>query len=95
LPLSAITAITAAFMAFNNFFGFKGVANFARFIAAPALIAWVGTLLLKALTHCPTEVLTQTPHVPFSIALTSVSSMVIGMAVWGNELDYWKLADLE
>lgn len=90
LPLSAITAITAAFMAFNNFFGFKGVANFARFIAAPALIAWVGYTFVKALTHCPTEVLTQTPHVPFSIALTSVSSMVIGMAVWGNELDYWK-----
>jgi len=92
LPLSTITAITAVLMAFNNFFGFKGVANFARFVAAPALIAWVGYTFVKALTHCPTEVLTQTPHVPFSIALTSVSSFVIGLAVWGNELDYWRFS---
>jgi purine-cytosine permease-like protein len=39
---------------------------------------------------CPTTVLNAAPHTPFLSALTSVSSFVIGFAVWGNEADYWR-----
>jgi purine-cytosine permease-like protein len=82
----------AFLMAFNNFFGFKGVANFARFFAAPALIAWVGYTFFKAISNTPIAVLTEQPHQPMMHALTAISSFVIGFAIWGNETDYWRFS---
>ena len=92
-------AIGFAFlMAFNNFFGFSGVANFARFFAAPALIAWVGYTFFKAAVA--SDVLSGVASNPQSIphpqsimyALTTTSSFIIGFAVWGNEMDYWRFS---
>jgi purine-cytosine permease-like protein len=92
IPIALLTGIMAILMSVNNFFGFKGVANFARFVAAPVLIGWVGFTFFKAVSHCPPDVLTQVPHQPFAVALTSISSFIIGYAVWGNELDYWRFS---
>ena len=92
IPIALLTAIVALLMSVNNFFGFKGVANFARFVAAPVMIVWVAYTFCKAVSHCPADVLSQTPHQPFALALTSVSSFIIGYAVWGNELDYWRFS---
>ena len=88
----------AFLMAFNNFFGFSGVANFARFFAAPALIAWVGYTFFKAAVA--SDVLSGVAYNPQSIlhpqsimyALTTTSSFIIGFAVWGNEMDYWRFS---
>jgi purine-cytosine permease-like protein len=80
----------AILMAFNNFFGFSGIANFARYIAGPMLIAWVGFTFVKATFTCSPAVLTAVPAHPFSYALTLVSAAVIGYSVWGNEADYWR-----
>lgn len=88
----------AFLMAFNNLFGFSGVANFARFFAAPALIAWVGYTFFKAAV-APAALSTLAPD-PQSIphprsimyALTTTSSFIIGFAVWGNEMDYWRFS---
>ena len=79
-------------MSFNNFFGFKGVANFARYFAAPLLIMWVGYTFCKAASSCPPNILIEAPHKPFALALTTVSTFVIGLAVWGNEKDYWRFS---
>lgn len=90
VPIAVLSAVFALIMSVNNLFGFKGVANFARYIAAPALIMWVGYSFIKSCSMCPSTVLTQTSPVTFVTALTTVSSFVIGYAVWGNEMDYWK-----
>jgi purine-cytosine permease-like protein len=92
VPVPVLAALMAAAMAANNFFGFKGVANFARFFAAPALIVWVLFTFFKASTTCSADILTQTSQLSFSTALTMVSSFVIGFAVWGNEMDYWRFS---
>jgi len=92
VPVSILAAVMAVVMAANNFFGFKGVANFARYFAAPALVGWVMYTFFKASSHCSFALMTQAPHVPFSTALTTISSFVIGFAVWGNEMDYWRFS---
>lgn len=90
LPLAPFAAVLAVLMAVNNFFGFKGIANFARFFAAPVLIGWVIYSAVKAVPSCPPSVWTEAAHTSLPQALTMVSSFVIGIAVWGNEADYWR-----
>ncbi|MBY0358445.1 MAG: cytosine permease [Candidatus Obscuribacterales bacterium] len=80
----------AVLMAFNNFFGFSGVANFARFLAAPILICWVGYSFVKASCAFPPHILSQPGTMESHHALTLISSFVIGIACWGNEADYWR-----
>ncbi len=92
IPILWMTIVFAILMAFNNFFGFSGVANFARFFAAPALIAWVGYTFFKAAGASGTALLVAPPHQSMMYALTTISSFVIGFAVWGNETDYWKFS---
>ncbi len=92
LPMAWLAAGLAVLMAFNNFFGFKGVANFARYFAAPVLIVWVGYTFFKAMGQCPPTVLMETSHKSFGLAVTTVSSFIIGFAVWGNEADYWRFS---
>lgn len=88
LPLAA--GVMAVLMAFNNFFGFRGIANFARYLAAPALILWVGYTFLKAVPSCPASLLAAHPQQSILAAMTTISTFVIGVAVWGNEADYWR-----
>jgi cytosine permease len=92
LPIVALSAIIAVLMSVNNFFGFKGVANFARWIAAPSMMAWIGYTFFKAATMLPPSVLHQNSTIVFPGAITMVSTFVIGLAVWGNECDYWRHA---
>jgi purine-cytosine permease-like protein len=90
LPQVWFAAVLAVLMAFNNIFGFSGVANFARFLAAPVLLAWVGIAFFKSCFDCPASVWTEASCVTFPQSLTTVSAFVIGIACWGNEPDYWR-----
>ncbi len=90
IPTMWLAMVLAVAMAFNNYFGFSGIANFARYLAAPMLIAWVGFTFFKAAGACPATVWTMTPHHSFPQALTMVSTFVIGFGVWGNEADFWR-----
>jgi purine-cytosine permease-like protein len=94
LPFSTIGLAIAMslVMAFNNFFGFKGIANFARFLAAPVMVIWVGYTLIGALAHCPTQVITECNPETTLVPLTAISGVVIGYSVWGNEADFWRYA---
>ncbi|MBU6454270.1 MAG: cytosine permease [Cyanobacteria bacterium REEB67] len=90
------SAILCMIMAINNFFGFQGVANFARYFAAPLLIAWVALTFFRAAPTCPVSALTVThSNVSFMAAMTMVSSFVIGFGVWGNEADYWRYSKVK
>ena len=90
MPLFWLSIIFAFLMAFNNFFGFTGIANFARYMAAPILIAWVSFVLWKALHEPVPGALADLPHPGNLYALGLTSSFIIGFAVWGNEQDYWR-----
>ncbi len=90
IPLPVMASAFALLMALNNFFGFKGVANFARYFAAPVLIAWVVYTFAKAVWASPITVLSEPSHVSFATAFTAISSFIIGFALWGNEADYWR-----
>lgn len=90
MPLYALASALAFLMAFNNFFGFKGIANFARFIAAPLIIGWVCYTFFKAVPACTQSNCLAANTQPWWFAFSSVSSFVIGFAIWGNEADYWR-----
>ena len=90
VPIAALAAGLAIMMAFNNFFGFTGISNFARFAAAPLLIGVVFYSFFKVLPTCPSSVLTVAPTVPTYTSIISVAGIVTGLAVWGNEADYWR-----
>lgn len=92
LPISLIglSACLAVLMTFNNFFGFTGVANFARYLAAPILIIWVGATFVKCLLASPALMINAPAHLSSAQSLIMVSSYTIGYAVWGNEPDYWR-----
>jgi purine-cytosine permease-like protein len=88
--VAALAAILSLLTAFNNFFGFSGVANFARFVAAPLLIAVIAYTFCHAAPTLSVSIFTAVPHHSFTGALTAISGFVIGFAVWGNEPDYWR-----
>ncbi len=90
VPVILIAPALAMIMACNNFWGFKGVANFARFFAAPLLIAWVFYTLFKTVSTASPALLTQSGTCSFELALSMVANFVIGVCVWGNEADYWR-----
>jgi purine-cytosine permease-like protein len=88
--MTSLGAVLALVMAVNNFFGFSGVANYARWIAAPVLVAWVGYTFIKAVSLSSPALLFEPSSQPMAIAITQVSTLVIGFCCWGNEPDYWR-----
>jgi cytosine permease len=90
IPMALLAAGLAILMAFNNFFGFTGISNFARFAAAPLLIGVVFYCFFKVLPTCPTSVVFATPTVSAYSSVISVAGIITGLAVWGNEADYWR-----
>lgn len=90
IPVAALSFIAAILMSANNFFGFKGVANFARYIAAPVIIIWIGHTFFKAFFQLPPSAFSQIPRVPFTTAMTAITGFTVGLAIWGNEMDYWR-----
>lgn len=87
-----LSVLIAIVMSVNNLFGFSGVANFAGYLAAPVLIAWIALTFFKATAATPLTVLNAPEQVGISQALTIVSTLVIGNSAWGNEQDYWRYA---
>lgn len=90
IPTVALATFLTFPMAFNNYFGFTGIANFARYLAAPILIAWVGYTFIKAGSACSPLVFNSVAHVTTAQAVTMVTALVVGFGVWGNEADFWR-----
>lgn len=76
-------------MSLNNALGFRGVAGFARYIAGPMLILWVGYTLWR-LSGLPPHAATPAQRPGVWLMLGTVSSFTIGAASWGNEADFWR-----
>ncbi|MBS2010015.1 MAG: cytosine permease [Cyanobacteria bacterium SZAS TMP-1] len=93
LKMEILTFVFALLMSLNNFWGFSGVVNFARFFAAPCLILWVLITFFRVLFGLSATPLAATlgdGHATWSVALTAITTFIIGFACWGNEADYWR-----
>jgi purine-cytosine permease-like protein len=93
-----LSFVFSILMVLNNLWGFSGVVNFARFFAAPCLIVWVSLTFARAalgLSSEPgigAELAAFSAHTQTSwpLALTTITSFIVGFAAWGNEADYWR-----
>jgi purine-cytosine permease-like protein len=85
-----VSVIFAVIMIFNNLFGFRGVAAYARFIAAPILLAWGLWALLKGLVTVPGSTLFSTPHGEVTTTVMVIVGLLVGSASWGNEPDIFR-----
>lgn len=92
VPTIWLAAVLAALMSFNNIFGFSGVVNFARFVVAPVLIAWVGLTAIKAVAVSAPSVWTHAGSQSFPHAMTIITSYILGLGIWGDEPDFWRFA---
>lgn len=95
LSIGAMAACFSFLMCLNNLWGFSGVVNFAKYFAAPCLIAWVGFTFFRAVVAYNTAATImplQQTSVSWTVALGAIASFVIGFSVWGNEADYWRHA---
>lgn len=90
VSMPVLSAVFAVLMSANNIFGFKGIANFAKYIAAPALIAWIVLTFVNAVMQTSPLVMSEPSELTFAKSLSIVSSFVIGFGAWGNEMDYWR-----
>ena len=90
--VTLVSVIFAVIMIFNNLFGFRGVAAYARFIAAPILLAWGLWTLVKGLATVPGSTLFSTPHVTATTTVMVIVGLLVGSASWGNEPDIFRYA---
>jgi purine-cytosine permease-like protein len=104
VSMPVLSFIFALLMCLNNFWGFSGVVNFARYFAAPCLIVWVLLTFVRAfaglaaspggieaMLHTPAVAAAGTTVEPsWPLAMTVISSFIVGFAAWGNEADYWR-----
>jgi purine-cytosine permease-like protein len=93
VSMAVLSFIFGLLMCLNNFWGFSGVVNFARYFAAPCLILWVMITFLRAilgLAATPMGAVLMESSQSWPMALTVITSFIIGFAAWGNEADYWR-----
>lgn len=94
ISIGVMAACFSFLMCLNNLWGFSGVVNFAKYFAAPCLIAWVAFTFFRAMVAYNTAAVIpiQNTSVSWTVALGAIASFVIGFSVWGNEADYWRHA---
>jgi purine-cytosine permease-like protein len=95
LPIPVLAVIMAVLMSFNNVFGFKGVTNFARYLAAPCLVIWIAYTFCKASGVVPPAMFVEHGKQTMEAALTTITPLIIGACLWGNEPDFWRFAKPE
>jgi purine-cytosine permease-like protein len=87
----ALVAVVAALAgAAPGLLGFTGIAAFARYIAAPLLLAWAGYLVARGILDTPQQVLSAGPAVSAALPFPAGVSLAIAVAAWGNEPDTWR-----
>ncbi len=87
-----LSAIFGFVMIANNLFGFRGVAAYARYVAAPLLLAWGFYALIKGFATVPGETLFSVPKGPVTTSVAVIMGLLIGGAAWGNEPDIFRYA---
>jgi len=85
-----LSAIFGFVMIANNLFGFRGVAAYARYVAAPLLLAWGFYALIKGFATVPSSVLFSAPKGEVTTTVFIIVGLLVGGAAWGNEPDIFR-----
>ncbi|HET6869751.1 MAG TPA: cytosine permease [Solirubrobacteraceae bacterium] len=91
-PVTTIGIIIAVVGITNNVFGFTGISAFARWVAAPVTVLWVGWMVIKGLTATSGSVLHSHVHVAAATPYVVGVTIAIGFATYGNEPDLFRYA---
>ena len=92
VSLVALALLFGVVMSINNFFGFSGVTAFARYLAAPVLFLWALYALIKGFDTNSGAVLFAHPQLELKTSMLATASLIIGVAAWGNEPDFWRFS---
>jgi purine-cytosine permease-like protein len=87
-----LAAIFGFVMIANNLFGFRGVAAYARYVAAPLLLAWGFYAMIKGFGTVPSGTLFSAPKGEVTTSIAVIMGLLIGGAAWGNEPDIFRYA---
>jgi purine-cytosine permease-like protein len=86
-----VVAVAAAVAgAAPSLLGFTGMAAFARYAAAPVMLAWAGYLVARGIQGTPDQVLLGGPKVSAALPFAAAVSLAAAVTAWGNEPDTWR-----
>lgn len=83
-------AAFALVMITNNLVGFRSVSAYARYIAAPILLAWGAYAIIKAFSSAAGPHLFAVPHIAVTQGLFLTVELLVGVAMFGNEPDIFR-----
>ncbi len=90
--LELFSGLFALAMIANNLLGFRSVSAYARFVAAPILLAWGIYTIIKAFASTSGPHLFTAPHVTATQGILFTAEFLIGVAMFGNEPDIFRYA---
>src|SRR5580704_11176998 len=90
--LEIFCALFALVMVANNLLGFRSVSAYARYVAAPVLLAWGGYAIIKAFTSAAGPHLFAVPHIAQTQGILFTVELLVGVAMFGNEPDIFRYA---
>ncbi|HEX3841391.1 MAG TPA: cytosine permease [Acidimicrobiales bacterium] len=90
--LQLFCGLFALVMIANNLLGFRSVSAYARYIAAPVLLAWGLYAIIKAFASASGPHLFAVPHVAATQGILFTAELLIGVAMFGNEPDIFRYA---
>jgi purine-cytosine permease-like protein len=82
-------AAAAAGMA-ASLLGFTGNTAFARYVAAPLMVAWIGYVVVRGIEATPYQLLADGPKALIALPFPAAVGLAIAVAAWGNEPDTWR-----
>jgi len=92
VSLIALALLFGILMSINNIFGFSGVTAFARYLAAPILFFWALYAAFKGFDTNSAALLFAKPKIEVQTSVLATATLVIGVATWGNEPDFWRFS---
>lgn len=90
--LELFSGLFALAMIANNLLGFRSVSAYARYVAAPILLAWGIYTIVKAFASTAGPHLFAAPHVTATQGILFTAEFLIGVAMFGNEPDIFRYA---
>jgi purine-cytosine permease-like protein len=90
--LQLFCALFALVMVANNLLGFRSVSAYARYVAAPVLLAWGAYAIIKAFSSAAGPHLFAVPHVAATQGILFTVELLVGVAMFGNEPDIFRYA---
>lgn len=88
--VALIAAAAAAAGVTASLVGFTGITTFARYVAAPLVVAWAGYLVLRGIAATPYQLLAAGPKASAVLSFPAAVSLAIAAVAWGNEPDTWR-----